>query len=60
MTKQQVRQLVRAAQVWAAYQDPDSLEDQKTDPRLQSEAIEARERLLQIIEELPPDAGLDV
>jgi hypothetical protein len=53
MTSQQIERLLRAAKQWAAFQEPDSLEDQKTDPRLQSEAIEARERVLQVIDEMP-------
>lgn len=53
MTPQQIDRLVEAARRWAAFQEPDSLEDQKTDSRLQGEAIEARETLLQIIDDLP-------
>jgi len=54
-TTRQTERLVRAAKRWAAFQEPDSLDDQKTDSRLQSEAFEARERLLQVIDELPSD-----
>lgn len=53
ITKTQRDKLVRAAKRWAAFQEPDSLDDQKTDAHLQSEAIEAREALLTLIEELP-------
>jgi hypothetical protein len=53
MTRQQINRLLVAAKDWAAFQEPDSLEDQKTDSRLQSRAIEARERLLAVIDDLP-------
>lgn len=53
MTQQQIDKLVRAAKRWAAFQEGDSLEDQKTDEALRAEAIESRERLLDIINELP-------
>lgn len=53
MTKQQIDRLVSAAKAWAAFQDGDSLYDQDGDPKLKADAIEARERLLSIIEDLP-------
>lgn len=53
LTPPQIQRLVTAAKRWATFQEGDSLEDQKTDSRLQGEAIEARERLLQVIDELP-------
>lgn len=49
---EQIDMLVNAAKRWAEFQDGDSLEDQVTDPKLHAEAIEARERLLSIIEAL--------
>lgn len=52
MTQQQIQRLVNAAKAWAAYQEGDSLEDQKTDERLRDSAIEARERLLAVVESL--------
>jgi len=52
-TIQQLERLILAAKRWARFQEPDSLEDQKTDTVLQAEAIEAREALLTIVEELP-------
>lgn len=48
----QEKRLLAAAKRWATFQEPDSLDDQKADPRLQAEAIEAREALLTIIEDL--------
>jgi hypothetical protein len=51
-TPQQIRRLIEAAQEWALYQDPDSLEDQEVDPRLRDRANEAREKLLTAIEDL--------
>lgn len=52
-TLQQLERLILAAKRWARFQEPDCLEDQKTDTVLQAEAIESREALLTIIEELP-------
>lgn len=52
-TVQQLERLILAAKRWSRFQEPDSLEDQKTDTVLQGEAIEAREALLTIVEELP-------
>ena len=49
----QVLRLIRAAKKWADFQDGDSLYDQDGDPKLKAEAIEARERLLKIIDDLP-------
>lgn len=46
------QRVVEAAKAWAAFQEGDSLEDQRTDPKLQAAAIEARERLLSAIERL--------
>ena len=53
MTQVQIDRLIRAAKHWASFQEGDSLEDQKTDERLRDAAIEARERLLKIIDDLP-------
>ena len=47
------QRLVIAAKRWAAFQEPESLEDQQSDSRLQAEATEAREQLLSIIHDLP-------
>lgn len=54
LTPREVEKLVAAAKRWAAFQDPASLEDQKTDHRLQAQAFDAREALLTIIEEELP------
>lgn len=52
-TVHQLERLILAAKRWARFQEPESVEDQKTDTVLQAEAIEAREALLTIIEDLP-------
>lgn len=52
-TTPQVIRFVRAAKAWAAFQEGDSLRDQDTDEKLKAEAIEARERLLNVIDDLP-------
>ncbi|MGE4340780.1 MAG: hypothetical protein AB7E55_33240 [Pigmentiphaga sp.] len=53
MTQQQIERLVRAAKAWAAFQEGDSLNYQGFDAKLKAEAIEARERLLDVIDDLP-------
>lgn len=52
LTAPQLRLLFLVARRWAGFQRPDSLKDQKTDARLFADAIEAREQLLLLIEEL--------
>jgi hypothetical protein len=42
--------LIWAADSWAQFQHPDSIEDQKTDHALAGAAAAARDRLLQAIE----------
>ena len=54
--RSQEKRLIAAARKWATFQDPDSLEDQKTDPRLAAEAIEARERLIDAVDALEQEA----
>ena len=57
MTAQQkLDRLTAAVRRWALFQDPDSLEDQKRDPKLQADAIETREALLALVEN---DDGYD-
>jgi len=52
-TDPKVQRLIRVAKHWASFQDGDSLEDQRTDSHLQGDAIEAREALLDAINEMP-------
>ena len=52
LTETQIDRLVRAAKDWSAFQHGDSLEDQRTDERLKAQAIEARDRLLGVIDDL--------
>lgn len=54
MTQQQIDRLVTAAKCWAVFQEGDSLLDQETDERVRADAILARERLLDVINELAP------
>jgi len=49
MNEVAVQQLIAAATTWALFQEGDSLLDQETDEKLKAEAIEARERLLNVI-----------
>lgn len=48
----QILRLIDSAKAWAAFQEGDSLIDQAHDEKLKSEAIDARERLLNVINDL--------
>lgn len=48
-----VQRLILAAKAWATFQEGDRLDGQQWDSKLQDAAIEAREKLLQIIDEMP-------
>jgi hypothetical protein len=50
--KVRVNRLIEAAKEWAAYQEADSVADQKDDVRLRVNASAARDRLLAAIEAL--------
>lgn len=50
-TNRSLALLLRAGKHWADFHEPDSLLDQKDDPRLREEAKRAEEQLLEIINE---------
>lgn len=52
MNDRKIQRVIERAKDWAAYQEGDSLLDQETDERIRANAIEARERLLDAINDL--------